>query len=110
MDSPRLNEINVGSGWITSVYNRAARLERHIYTQIPPPDIVVRLKVSVEIAKERNRIRTKSGEETDEYIESRHLLSSEWHRADTGRIFDVDTTQPLAETMCAIKEIIWHSL
>ena len=110
MDSPRLNEINENNGLLASVYNRAAKLEKQLYTQIPPPDIVVRLHVSVEIAKERNRLRIKSEEETDEYIEYRHNHFSEWHRTDSGRVFDVDAAQPLAETMFAVKEVIWHSL
>ena len=110
MDSPRLKEKKESGGWLTSVYNMAARLEQDLYAQIPPPDLVVRLQVSVETAKERNRLRNKTGEETDEYIESRHHLAPEWHRTDTGRVFDVDTEQPLAETMLEIKDIIWHSL
>jgi thymidylate kinase len=110
MDSPRLKEKEESGGWITSVYNLAARLERDLYAQIPPPDLVVRLQVSVETAKERNRLRNKTGEETDEYIESRHHLAPEWQRKDTGKVFDVDTERPLAETTLEVKEVIWHSL
>jgi thymidylate kinase len=110
MDSPRLKEKKESGGWLTSVYNMVARLEQGLYAQIPPPDIVVRLQVSVETAKERNRLRNKTGGETDEYIESRHQLAPEWHRTDTRRVFDVDTEQPLAETMLEIKDIIWHYL
>jgi hypothetical protein len=64
----------------------------------------------VEIAKERNRLRSKPGEETDEYIESRHYHATDWQRTDTGRVFDVNTAQPLAETLLEIKDIIWHAL
>lgn len=110
MDSPRLKEIEENSGWFSLVYNMAARLEQRLYAQIPPPDLVVRLHVSVETAKERNRLRDKPGEETDVYIESRHLHSRQWHRTDTGRVFDVDTEQSLTETMLNIKDIIWRSL
>lgn len=110
MDSPRLKEVNGSDGWLTSIYNKAARLEKQLYTQIPPPDLVVRLQVPVEIAKERNRLRSKPGEETDEYIESRHYHATDWQRTDTGRVFDVNTAQPLAETLLEIKDIIWHAL
>jgi thymidylate kinase len=111
MDSPRLYETKKeGAGWFAHIYNKTARLEQQLYVQIPPPNIVIRLRVSVETAKERNRMRVKPGEETDEYIESRHRLSREWHRTDTGRIFDVDTEQQLAETRLEIKDIIWRSL
>lgn len=110
MDSPRLIANEKSAGWLTLVFNMAARLERRLYAQIPPPDIVVRLQVSVETAKERNRLRDKPGEETDEYIESRHLHSQEWHRTDTKRIFDVDTERPLVDTMLNLKDIIWRAL
>jgi len=110
MDSPRLIEINASNGWLTSVYNKAARLERQLYAQIPPPDLVVRLQVSLETAIERNRLRNKPGEEPDEYIEARHLRSSEWQRTDMGRVFNIDTGQPLDETMLEVKDIIWRSL
>ena len=109
MDSPRLEEIE-GRGWVTSVYNKAARLEQNLYAQIPPPDLVVSLKVSLETAKERNHLRNKLGEETDGYIESRHQLSSKWLRNDTARVYEVETEQPLPLTKLQIKSIIWHSL
>jgi thymidylate kinase len=110
MDSPRLKEKSGRGGWLASIYNRAARFEQRLYTQIPPPDLVVRLQVSVETAIERNRLRSKSDDESDEYIEARHHHSSEWQRTDTARVFNVDTEQPLAETLLEVKDIIWHSL
>lgn len=110
MDSPRLQEKTERGGWLASFYNAAATLERHFYTQIPSPDIVVRLHVSVETAKQRNRLRNKPGEETDTYIESRHHQTREWHRTGTRSVFDVDTEQPLAETLLNIKEILWRAL
>lgn len=110
MDSPRLKEDLDGAGRFTSIYNWAARLEKHLYKQIPPPDIVVRLQVSVDIAKERSRLRNKPGEEPAEYIEARHRHASAWQRSDTARVFDIDTDQPLAKTMLDVKEIIWRSL
>lgn len=110
MDSPRLKETS-GSGWKTDLYNYAARLETSLYRQVPPPDIVIRLRVPVEIAIERNRKRSKPGEdEPDEYIQARHALSSAWQRPDTKRVFDVDTAQSLDHTMREIKQIIWHAL
>ena len=110
MDSPRLKE-TPGSGWKTALYNRAARLETSLYRQVPPPDIVIRLQVPVEIAIERNRKRSKPGEdEPDAYIQARHALSSAWQRPDTKLVFDVDTAQTLDQTMLEIKQIIWHAL
>ncbi len=109
MDSPRLEELD-GSGWKSSLYNRAARLEKSLYQQVPPPDIVLRLQVPVEIALERNRQRSKPGDEPDEYIQARHALSSAWQRPDTARVFDVDTAQTLEQTLLDVKQIVWHAL
>jgi deoxyadenosine/deoxycytidine kinase len=88
----------------------AARLEQNLYAQIPPPDLVVRLKVSLETAKARNHLRNKPGGETDEYLESRHKHSSKWLRTDTVKVYEVDTEQSLALTKLQIKSIIWHSI
>lgn len=110
MDSPRLQGTTMHGGWLTFLYNIAAGFEKRLYTQIPPPDLVLRLHVSVETAKERNNERDKLGEESNEYIETRHLLSGEWHRPEVVKVFDVDTGQPLAETLYKVKDIIWQAL
>ena len=110
MDSPRLQETTMRGGWFPFLYNLAAGLEKRLYTQIPPPDLVIRLHVSVETAKERNNERDKLGEESNEYIESRHLLSGEWHRPEVVKVFEVDTGQPLEETLQKVKDIIWQAL
>jgi thymidylate kinase len=109
MDSPHLRK-NPKGGIIAAVYNRLVRLEHRLYKQIPPPDIVLRLKVSIETAKRRNRERIKAGKETDTYVESRHRQSGEWHRSGTKYIYDINTEQPLAETILNVKKTIWRSL
>ena len=78
--------------------------------QIPPPDIALRLKVSIETAKRRNRERIKAGKETDVYVESRHRQSRQWYRSGTQYIYDIDTEQPLSETILRAKRAIWESL
>jgi thymidylate kinase len=110
MDSPRLKENLLDVGWQSPIINLTARLEQRIYRQIPPPDLVIRLQVSVETAKERNRLRIKPRGETDDYIEFRHKNAAEWNRSDAARVFDIDTGQPLSRTMQEIKTLIWRSL
>jgi thymidylate kinase len=110
MDSPRLEENLQDDGWISPIINLTARLEHRIYRQIPPPDLVIRLQVSIETAKERNRLRNKPGGETDDYIEFRHKFAAEWNRSDATRVFDIDTGQSLDRTMQEIKTLIWRSL
>jgi len=110
MDSPRLQENMDANGLIGSLYNWLARLEKHFYQQIPPPDLVLQLKVSIETAKKRNRERIKIGKETDEYLESRHLQSQEWHFSGTKYIQSIDTELPLPETILKVKESIWEAI
>ena len=109
MDSPHLRE-NPRGGIISAVYNRIGRLEHRLYKQIPPPDIVLRLKVSIETAKRRNRERVKAGKETDSYLESRHRQSGDWQRSGTKYTYDIDTERPLVDTILSVKKTIWGSL
>jgi hypothetical protein len=57
MDSPRLQEEPAQEGLISSIYNWLAQTERGLYRHIPPPDVVLRLTVSFETAKQRNAAR-----------------------------------------------------
>jgi len=110
MDSPRLQENPNKRSAMPAVINWLARLEQHLYLQIPPPDIVLRLKVSIETAKKRNHERIKAGKETDVYVESRHRQNREWYMSGTKCIYDIDTEQPLEETILSTKKAIWESL
>jgi thymidylate kinase len=108
MDSPRLEEEPLKAGPVATVYNRLARLEKQLYQQIPPPDIVLKLKVSLETAKKRNRDR--SEQDGDAYLEARHHQSQDWHMPGTRYVYDIDTEQTLEETICRVKQAIWESL
>lgn len=108
MDSPRLEEAQSQSGQVAAIYNRLARLEKRLYAQIPPPDIVLRLRVSLETAKQRNRER--HGQEGERYLEARHRQSQDWHMPGTRHVYDIDTEQSLEETIRSVKEAIWEVL
>lgn len=110
MDSRRLQPKSTSIGRLTAVYNWLANLEERLYDQIPPPDTVLRLSVSLETAKQRNRERIKPGKESDDYLESRHRQAGSWYRPGTKYIFDIDTEKPLGETFLSIKQAIWKSL
>lgn len=110
MDSPRLEEIRNPKGLTDLMVNRLARIENRLYREIPPPDIVLKLKVSVETAKRRNQERIKIGKETDEYLESRHRQSGEWNMPGTKYVYTIDTEQSLDETILSVKKAIWESL
>jgi thymidylate kinase len=110
MDSPRLRECSAQTGIGPAIHNWLARLEHRLYEQIPPPDIVLQLNVSLETAKQRNRERIKADKESDAYVESRHRQHQDWHKAGTRHSYDIDTGQPLAETILSVKRAIWESL
>lgn len=108
MDSPRLEDEPLKKGPVATIYNRLARLEKRLYKQIPPPDIVLKLKVSLETAQKRNRERNE--QDGDTYLEARHRQSQDWHMPGTRYVYDIDTEQTLEETICNAKEAIWESL
>ncbi|MBI1879484.1 MAG: hypothetical protein HYR94_14905 [Chloroflexi bacterium] len=108
MDSPRLEEEPRKTGPVVTIYNRLARLEKQLYQQIPPPDIILKLKVSLETAKKRNRER--NGQDGEAYLEARHRQSQDWHMPGTRSVYEIDTEQTLEETICNVKEAIWESL
>jgi hypothetical protein len=110
MDSPRLREQSASEGKRAVLYNWLARVERGLYKQIPPPDIVLRLSVSIETLKHRNRERVKNAKDADAYLEARHQLSREWRKSGTKYLHDIDTERSLAETMLRVKKAIWQSL
>lgn len=108
MDSPRLEEELLKRGFVVTLYNYLAQLEKQIYQQIPPPDIVLKLRVSLETAQKRNRER--NGQDDEAYLEARHRQSQKWHMPGTRYVYEINTEQPLTETILCIKKSIWESL
>jgi thymidylate kinase len=108
MDSPRLQEDPTQKGLLSSIYNGLARTERSLYRYIPPPDVVLRLKVSFETAKKRNAARDILDDEL--YLQSRHQQAKEWFMPGTRAIQDIDTDLSLEETIRAVKQAIWPSV
>lgn len=108
MDSPCLVEEPLKIGPVVAMYNRLARLEQQLYRQIPPPDIVLRLRVSLETALQRNRERNQQDKEV--YLAARHRRSQGWQMPGTRNVYEIDTEQTLEETLCKVKEAIWASL
>lgn len=110
MDSPRLRRRPDRGGVVTAIFDRLARLEQRLYREIPPPDIVLRLNVSIETAQQRNHHRIKARKESAEYVASRHRHAREWSKAGTRIVHSIDTEQSLAETIRRVKCAIWDSL
>ena len=110
MDSPRLQADPTKTGVIPRLFNWLAGVEQRLYKQIPPPDMVIKLSVSLETAKQRNRDRIKAGKESDAYLESRHRQVRNWQRPGTKYIHDISTEQSLPDTIRNVKQVIWSSL
>lgn len=110
MDSPRLRQRPTQRGVIPAIFNRLARLEQRLYEEVAPPDIVLRLNVTVETARRRNRERIKARKESDDYVASRHRQTREWQRTGTKYVYDIDTEQSLPETIRHVKKVVWESL
>ncbi|MDX1474631.1 MAG: hypothetical protein R3309_10715, partial [Reinekea sp.] len=84
-----------------------ARLEKRLYEEIPPPDLVILLQVPVEVAIKRNRLRSKT--EPEDYLRLRHAQSSNLEFENTP-VYKINTDQHLDETVLEIKKIIWNML
>ena len=110
MDSPRLREQQKANGIVPALVNGFARLEGRLYQQIAPPDIVLRLNVTIETAQRRNRERAKVGKEGDAYVASRHRHAREWQNSGTKFVYDIDTEQSLPQTIHCVKKAIWECL
>lgn len=110
MDSPRLQENHDLAGLQGALYNGLARMEQRCYKEIPPPDVVLKLKVSMEVARQRNRDRIKVDKESDAYLEARHRQCRDWCMAGTKYIYEIDTEQSLADTILAVKRKIWEAM
>ena len=108
MDSARLRVVS-DKGWRGKLLSGLARLENRLYRQIPPPDVVIRLTVPVEVALERNRERQKKGKEGDAYVLRRHTTGA-------APVFPMATTielnsdQPQSQTTRRVREIVWSTL
>jgi len=77
------------------------RAEEDVYARIPPPDAVVLLRVTPEVAAAR-----KTDEPADYVLERNRLVSSaDWSGA---RVVDAD--RPFAEMLHELREVVWQAL
>lgn len=107
MDSRRLAVSPGKDGFISAVLIFLARLEDRLYRQIPPPDVALKLRVSVATAKERNRDRKKAGKENDHFLEFRHQQVREWHWPGTKSVYELDTERPFADVILELRRTVW---
>lgn len=105
-DSPQLDQASIPRNRYPVRY-LLAKIEKRLYEEIPPPDLVVSLHVPVQIALMRNKTRGK--EEPEEYVRLRHLQSSGLDFGATP-VCRINTDQPLERTVLEVKKAIWDAL
>jgi len=104
-DSAKL-AVSAGRGFKSAVLNHLVKLEHDLYGKIPPPDIVIMLKVPLELALDRNRDRQKKGKETDAYLARRHAGFAA-HLFPSAAIIELDTNQAEQDVIRSARQIIW---
>jgi thymidylate kinase len=106
MDSARLNVPETG-GLKNKLLRYLANQENRLYEQIPPPDIVVRLSVPVDVAMERNQNREKH--EDEDYVFRRHTTVDvpSFPKAKT---IELNSNRSLPETLRTIRHLLWEIL
>lgn len=105
-DGPQLSQFPISKDQYPIQF-RLSQLEKQIYKEIPPPDLVVLLTVPVEVAILRNRNRGK--EEPEDFVRLRHAQSSnlEFEKA---HVYKINTNQALDKTILDVKKAIWKAL
>lgn len=110
MDGPRLDADARGRGVLAGPYRMLARLERRLYDGLPCPDVLIRLSVSLEEARRRNRERAKADKHTEAELDERHRLPVVAWPVSEERIREVDTGRSLEESRLAARMAVWAAL
>jgi len=84
-----------------------ARIEKRLYQEIPPPDLVIALSVPLDVAILRNTSRGKT--EPEDYVRMRHAKSSNLEFEKTS-MYKINTNQPFENTVLEVKKAIWNLL
>jgi thymidylate kinase len=104
-DSPQLSRFDVSRR--SPLRYLLARIENHLYTDIPAPNVIISLSVPLEVAITRNKTRGK--EEPEEFVRRRHAQSEQLAFENT-RVVRVCTDRPLDQTVSDVKQAIWQAL
>jgi len=85
------------------------RWERKLYQEVCPPDMVLQLTVSAEMAVLRNKTRDKQEGQTTEYVLARHTMryTPEFHHCP---VIELSTDRDFDEMLIEVKQEIWKRL
>jgi thymidylate kinase len=105
-DSPQLCHLTESSNRY-SVRRWLARIEKRLYREIPPPELVIYLSAPLEVTVARNATRGKK--EPEDYVRRRHARSTNLQFEKT-TTYEINTDQPFDKTVLAVKKTIWNAL
>jgi thymidylate kinase len=105
-DSPQLSHFPV-SPKRYSIRRLLAQIEARLYRDIPPPDLVIYLSAPLELTVLRNATRGKK--EPEDYVRRRHARSSNLEFEKTS-VHEINTDQPLEQTILEVKKAVWNVL
>jgi thymidylate kinase len=104
MDSPRLNPTNY-----RGLKKLIANYENNLYKKMPEPDLLINLKVPVDIAVQRNYERIKDDKESEEFLRGRYKINKDL-KYEANSQFYFDTNQDYLEVLNNIKQIVWQNI
>lgn len=107
-DSPRLSPTNE-SGLISTCHNWLESIERRVYSAIPLPDAVIRLKVPLADAVRRNEERVKAGKEDELYVRQRHAKADLLTYPGVPEMM-LDTGGSYAATIEQARRLVWAAV
>ena len=105
MDSPRITVAPNSNVLVTKL----SRLEAHFYRAIPTADLVLQLKVPLEVSLDRNRMRDKVGKETDDEIRARYQINNNLQYS-CYEFYKVDADQAADRVLLTVKNHIWNCI
>ncbi len=104
-DGPRLDPLSIESGWMQAI----ACLENRVYRLMPPPDLVMQLRVPLALAVLRNAQRSKKQPESESYVRWRHGLIPTAAKP-SAHVCEIDVGGDLETTVRAVQRAIWTHL
>lgn len=110
MDSPRLQDRKRGAGLKGRLIDVMTRWEKEIYSRNPPPDVVVKLTVPIDVARERNAIRNKQDKHADDELTFRHQSFRLWKVTGASSTIELNTAETINQTKASLREALWNSL
>jgi len=108
MDSPMI-QVAEGDSMFKNIFLLLANWERRFYSHVPAPDAVIRLKVPLEVAIRRNKMREKKGKESELYVRNRHGMVNKFYFPHSV-VHCIDTNKAQKETVKEVRKILWDIL